>query len=253
MNLPKGYEADMHNLIPLCVPFEQRAIAAQHGALFDRDQKCWLIGRDKITGLEAFLPYRYRKDRSAPYIRPWMVPQSLWGHNLRALLAKEDWDRIRKETYARAGSRCRVCGGRGPKWPVEADEGWDYDDTRRIQTLKGVIALCPDCHAVRHWGKTLTEGRSEQALDWMVEINGWTRAQAGQCADDAMALWHRRSEHTDWQCDIAWAVRTYDVKPLTAGEAEVRRINRQFMAQAQARFGARHDRRDNLDHFVTGR
>jgi len=240
------------NTVPLCVPFERRAEVAARGAVFDREEKCWLIERDRTSGLEAFLPYRYRKDRAAPYIRPWMVPQSLWGHDLRALLAKEDWDRIRKDTYARAGSRCRVCGGRGPKWPVEADEGWDYDDIRRIQTLKGVIALCPDCHAVRHWGKTMTEGRSEQAIDWMVEINGWTRAQARQCADDAMALWHKRSDHTDWQCDITWAVRTYDVTPLEAGTREARELNRKFVAQAQARFKARHDRRDDLDHFVTG-
>lgn len=166
--------------VNLCVPFERRNEAARAGARFDETLKAWgCKASDAMNpGLIGFLPYRYRPDRKPPFLRPWMVPQSLWGMNLRALLTEEDWKRIAKDARDRAGRRCRVCGEVGPKWPVEADEGWAYDDQRRIQILKGVIALCPDCHAVGHWGRTLTLGDSDRALKWMARVNRITTAEA---------------------------------------------------------------------------
>lgn len=237
-------------LIPLCVPFERRKEAARGGATFNGEQKCWMAQRDKLDALLPFVPYRYRPDRKPPYIRPWMVPQALWGFNLRAFLAPEDWNRIRKDAYARAGSRCRVCGGRGPQWPVEADEGWAYDDERRIQTLKGVISLCPDCHGVRHWGKTMTEGRQDAALAWMAEVNGWSRSEAARCGDQAMKQWHTRSRHTDWQCDISWAIRTDSVVPIKDGETLARELNRKFVQQAQSRVGVKVRHATHIEHLI---
>jgi hypothetical protein len=96
----------------------------------------------------------------------------------------------------------------------------------------GVIALCPHCHAVRHWGKTLTEERADQAAAWMAQINGWTMEQARQCADDDMGQWHRRSQYHDWRCDISWALSRYGVKPRPDGFERGRQTNRDFVDSA---------------------
>ena len=237
-------------LIALCVPHAQREQAKAAGAFFDGAEKCWKANIDRLAAVLPFVPYRFRPDRKPPYLRPWMVPQSLWGRNLRALLAKEDWDHIRKDAYARSGSRCRMCGGRGPKWPVEADEGWHYDDTTRVQTLKGVIALCPDCHAVRHWGKTVSAGKQNEALAWMMEVNGWTHAEASRCADDAMRQWHERSGYNDWRCDISWAARQYGVTPIQAGEAIAQERNQSFVQKARAQFGSQGGKASYLQHLL---
>lgn len=227
----------MSTFIPLCVPFERRSEAAAGGASFDQIEKCWLCPADSLLQVLPFVPYRYRPDRKPPFIRPWMVPQALWGRNLRALLEPDDWKHIRKDCYARAGSRCRVCGRRGPQWPVEADEGWAYDDETRVQTLKGVIALCPDCHAVRHWGRTIATGKHDEALAWMEDVNGWTRAQALECGNLAMEEWHQRSRFDDWRCDFSWVERHYGVKATARGAALAIERNRDFVAQARAQFG----------------
>ncbi|QBL95636.1 hypothetical protein KSAC_34570 (plasmid) [Komagataeibacter saccharivorans] len=205
--------------IPLCVPRDRAKQAAGAGARWDRVQRCffWDTGIADIAEnapVLAFLPFRFRPDRRPPYVRPWMVPQSLWGWNLRAMLRREDWDRIRRDAYRRAGYRCRICGGIGPDHPVEADEGWAYDDTRFVQVLRGVIALCPDCHAVRHWGRSMATGKEQHVLRWLAWINGWTPAQARACADEAMALWHWRSGHTGWTCDIGWVEKVFGVQPV---------------------------------------
>ena len=53
-----------------------------------------------------------------------LVPQTCWFSNVRSEVSAADWDRLRKLTSNAAGGRCEVCGGRGPRWPVECHEIW---------------------------------------------------------------------------------------------------------------------------------
>jgi hypothetical protein len=57
------------------------------------------------------------------------------------------------------GSRCEICGGRGPEHPVECHERWRYNDLIRTQTLVRMIALCPACHQVKHVGLANVRGK----------------------------------------------------------------------------------------------
>ncbi|MBO1326740.1 hypothetical protein K2X14_14080 [Acetobacter sp. TBRC 12305] len=205
-------------MIPLCVPKGQESVALRCGATWSSAEGCHVVEAlplimEPTSPLLGFLPYRFRPDRAPPYVRPWMVPQPLWGWNLRALLAKADWDTVRRWAYRRAGYRCRICGQRGSDYPVEADEGWAYDDARCVQTLKGVVALCPRCHEVRHWGRTMATGREGPALEWMVFINGWSTEDAQNCAQAALQEWSLRSARS-WTCDISWVEQTFGLPIL---------------------------------------
>lgn len=228
----------MH-LVPLCVPFARKDEARRAGARWQSEEHAWvcdraLLSSDAYMQLRPFVPRMYRPELKPPYIRPWMVPQTLWGKNLRALLPKESWDLVRRQAYAQAGKRCRVCGGRGPRWPVEADEAWEYDDATLTQTLKGVIALCPDCHHVRHWGKSLVDGREEETLCHLMTINGWTLFQAEQAVDEAMTQWEERSRH-EWKTDYSWVTRTHGFVPDESGTARAETANRELVAVARQR------------------
>ncbi len=119
--------------IPLCVPFEDKDIVKSAGARWCPEEKLWYcteahLGGDSYNTLRRFVPRFYRHDLGEPVIRPWLVPQPLWGINLRSLLREDDWNIIRKDAYRKCGYRCVVCGEKGPEWPVEADEAWQYDD-----------------------------------------------------------------------------------------------------------------------------
>ena len=81
-----------------------------------------------------------------------LVPKDLFFRSLRSLVTKQSWDVIRREAYKKAGYRCEICGGKGDRWPVECHEIWEHDDERHIQYLKGTIALCPNCHMIKHTG-----------------------------------------------------------------------------------------------------
>lgn len=226
--------------IPLCVPFEARGRAYAAGARWNGTEKVWecdpallAAAGGAYDALRPFLPRMHRRDLEPPYVRPFMVPQSCWGKNLRAVLSEEDWKRVRQHAYDAAGRRCVVCGGRGPQWPVEADEAWAYDDAARVQTLKGVIALCPDCHLVRHWGRATVTGIADVALAQMMRVNGWSREQAEAAGDEGMRLWESRSRQA-WRIDYSWVTRVHGIGIDAGGLGRAEAANEQIVREAEA-------------------
>ena len=132
-----------------------------------------------------------------------LVPRSCWFENVRSEVSNEEWDKLKKETSKRANRRCEVCGGRGPKWPVECHEVWHYDDSNFAQILKGLVALCPSCHEVKHIGFTQLKGKEVEATAHLAIVNGWSYQKAQQYVEKSFEVWSERSNHT-WKLDISW-------------------------------------------------
>ena len=132
-----------------------------------------------------------------------LVPRGQWGANLRSELPKAQWDRLRKATYAAAGYCCEICGGRGPKWPVECHERWEYDDDTKVQKLVGLIALCPSCHRVKLIGRSMSIGHGDEAVRHLMKVNGWSASDANHYIQAAFETWSKRSRE-DWTLDLAW-------------------------------------------------
>ena len=133
-----------------------------------------------------------------------LVPRGAWFLNLRSMLLPEQWDALRKETYRRVGYRCEVCGGKGPKHPVECHEKWEYDDRRHVAKLVGLAGLCPACHECKHIGLAQIKGRLPQARKHLAQVNEIAVDEASDMIRDAFRVWKKRSEH-DWEVDISWA------------------------------------------------
>ena len=106
-----------------------------------------------------------------PLLTVELVPHTCWFSNVRDHVDKETWNRLRQATYQKAGYVCEICGGRGSEWPVECHEIWHYDDKRHTQTLVGLMALCPSCHAVyrliRATGKRGRGGDAPGQNQWL--------------------------------------------------------------------------------------
>ncbi len=132
-----------------------------------------------------------------------LVPKTCWFSNVRWEVSKEEWEKLKKMTSQRGEYRCEICGSRGPQWPVECHEIWNYDDQKHIQTLAGLIALCPDCHEVKHMGLANVRGRGSIAAQHLAKVNSWTKERAEQYIASQFELWEERSKHT-WQLDIRW-------------------------------------------------
>lgn len=134
-----------------------------------------------------------------------LIPKSAWFKNLRHTMTKEQWDVTRKKCYKDAGYSCEICGGKGPKWPVECHEVWDFVDGEII--LKRLIALCPSCHEVKHIGLAKLKGNYDRAVNHFCKVNGCDKSEARKYISESFDVWNDRSNRK-WELDLS-AVEDY--------------------------------------------
>ena len=149
-----------------------------------------------------------------------LVPRTSWYDNLRNLMAREDWDALRRRVYARYGHRCATCGADAR---LHCHEIWEYDDEHHVQALRGFVALCEMCHHVKHLGLAgilASEGRLDfdRLIGHFCDVNQCDRPVFERHRAEAFTRWRERSKHA-WTVDLGeWAglVRT----PAANGAAD---------------------------------
>lgn len=132
-----------------------------------------------------------------------LVPSTSWYDNLRKVLPKSEWDKIRKAAYANYGYRCGICGAEGR---LNCHEIWEYDDKNHIQKLKSFIALCDMCHHVKHIGLAgilASEGKLdyEKVVEHFMDVNNCDRRIFEEHKKRAFDEWRKRSQH-EWHVDL---------------------------------------------------
>ena len=132
-----------------------------------------------------------------------LVPNTCWYINVRSEVPGWKWEALKRRCFRAAGYKCEICGDTGTQWPVECHEIWEYDDEDLTQTLHGLIALCPDCHRVKHIGKAGIDGKYDQAVEHLMNVNNITRIDAGCYIDEAFDTWRERNKQ-EWTLDITW-------------------------------------------------
>lgn len=153
-----------------------------------------------------------------------LVPRPLWGENLRKFFSKSDWDTIRTYIYMLSNNRCRCCGVRS--FRLHCHEVWEYDDEKHVQKFMGCRALCEDCHNIKHIGYAGIRADKGE-LDYNALITHYCRVN--ECDDttfylhrgSAMALWSRRSSHTDWTLDWRLGKELLDVAKMETADGDL--------------------------------
>ena len=132
-----------------------------------------------------------------------LVPSTSWCSNVRTKVSRSRWDKIRKKSYENAGHVCEICGGVGPRHPVECHEIWEYDVDRSTQTLVGLIALCPKCHQVKHAGLASVKGKLHEVYAHLIKVNGISKEEAIKIVEEAFETYRFRSSF-NWRVDISY-------------------------------------------------
>lgn len=132
-----------------------------------------------------------------------LVPSSCWFSNVRTVVSAADWDKCKDFVRARSGSLCEVCGGRGRRWPVECHEVWRYDLPTEVQHLDGLVALCPDCHGVKHFGYSQSQGKGAALMLHLARVNRWDLDRCEKYLESCFMLWHARNQ-VHWELDISY-------------------------------------------------
>lgn len=135
-----------------------------------------------------------------------LVPKTTWYNNLRKVLPKSEWDRIRKEVYAKSDYKCKICGDSGK---LNCDEMWEFDDNNNIQKLKGLQAVCDNCHNIKHIGFVNVqissgiwpESKLDDLANHFMKVNNVTRREFNQHVNEAFKIWRERS-NKKWTIDF---------------------------------------------------
>lgn len=131
-----------------------------------------------------------------------LVPDGCWYSNLRSILSTQQWDVVRHIAYARANGRCVVCDRAVAR--LEAHERWAYNEETHTQILTDIIAVCRQCHAVIHIGRTQLTGGEEQAAEWFMKVNHCTYAEYRAALGKANEEHIRRNRVPEWKTDISY-------------------------------------------------
>lgn len=138
-----------------------------------------------------------------------LVPDGCWYSNLRSVLKPSGWDRVRRIAYARANGKCMICGRSVGR--LEAHERWAYDEKTCTQILTDIIAVCRQCHAVIHIGRTQLMGGEKEAADWFMKVNDCSYADYRAALGRANEEHIRRNRVSEWKLDISF-LRTFLLK-----------------------------------------
>ena len=138
-----------------------------------------------------------------------LLPGSSWGSNLRGILSKADWDRLRIPVCEHAGWRCEVCAALtrmpdGRRRRPDCHELWTFTHRagRPVQRLDGLMALCPGCHRVQNVGRAEANGQRSLIVGQLRRVNSWTKAQAeGEIARAKRVYEQRRL--VEWDLDLS--------------------------------------------------
>ena len=108
------------------------------------------------------------------------------------------------KSYADAGHKCAICGAEGQ---LNCHEIWEYDDKNHIQKLKGFVALCFNCHMIKHIGMAGIKARKglldmDKLIEHFMKVNNVDRKTYGKHREQSRQLWKERSQH-EWKTDLA--------------------------------------------------
>lgn len=163
----------------------------------------------------------------SPAISP--VPAPLWGVNLRAVLTKTGWRKLREGLIAERGLRCETCGQLQQETKdIAAHEEWDYDTSSNpaVAKLTGIKLSCWPCHAVEHFGATKSMAASgevgayavEDTIEHFCRLNGVGKAKFEAHHEAAFAEWARLNG-LEWAMDWgAFASRVAERVPQASKE-----------------------------------
>lgn len=134
-----------------------------------------------------------------------LIPESVWNNNVRNMMGKNEWAKLRKKVIKDSDHLCGICQNKSSI--LHCHEIWEYDDKKHIQKLKGLIALCRMCHAIKHIGYAkLQADRGE--LNWekliqhFMNINRCNRKAFEKHYQNEANKWLERSRHK-WEIYVS--------------------------------------------------
>lgn len=171
-----------------------------------------------------------------------LIPKTCHGSNIRTLIPNKFWDRLRKESYAKAGHQCAICGGKGKaqgfKHDLECHEIWEYDAETSTQHLAGLISLCPMCHLCKHIGRAMAMRKEKIAFAHMKKVNKMTDVELAVYLD-AIFLEYKERCLMKWTLDLSLLSGQHDITEDLIEKAHKVRLDENTKPYKKKKYGSK--------------
>ena len=206
----------------LDVPDADKEEAKRVGAKWDPDEQRWYAGPGGSAHLERWSP---RPDlpmelpgediRYGQGLFVDLIPASARWTHARSCIGGRDWLRVQRLVRSRAQNTCEPCHRQtAAAIRTEIHERWEYDLAARVQRLRQLVCLCPDCHTTTHFGYARVRGVDRQAFNHLCEVTGMSAVEGARHLREAFDLWEQRSRiQRDLDLSILTDARIEIVRP----------------------------------------
>ena len=146
-----------------------------------------------------------------------LIPQTAFYSNLRKNISQKNWAKLGDQVRANAKYKCEICGSDGKnqvfttrgsiKGTLDCHEIWAYNEKNHTQTLKGFIALCHDCHMIKHIGLAKIHaskglGNMDKLIEHFMKINKLKRSDFDKHYEESFEVWRNRSQFK-WNTNLS--------------------------------------------------
>lgn len=138
-----------------------------------------------------------------------LIPEPLWGKNLRSNIVgigPSRWRKLSRATRA-ALAKCAICGGTDR---LHGHEKWKFVERPRsgVAILVGVDAICTICHSIQHWGRIqqlvaigiMTAADERRLIRHFMKVNKCTKVAFERHVLRSFRDWRMRSKKK-WKID----------------------------------------------------
>ena len=138
-----------------------------------------------------------------------MIPRTAYGQNLRSLLSDREWRAISLFVREGSGCVCEICSKQVENiGMMDAHEVWKYQKIKGkngkkqyVQKLKKIVAICKECHAVKHLGHSKHSGDYQHMVEHFVMVNNCSPFCFKQAESKSYIRFNKRSKHK-WKMQI---------------------------------------------------
>jgi hypothetical protein len=152
-----------------------------------------------------------------------LIPKTCSGSNIRTLIPKKYWDKLRRKSYKEAGLKCEICEGvgtdQGYRHNLECHEVWEYDVKLRVQKLIKLVSLCPLCHQAKHIGRAKYIGKRDEVIKHMKKVNGMTKRALEEYIETQFTQYSEYSR-IRWSLDLSLLNEICDISETLIKKAE---------------------------------
>jgi hypothetical protein len=185
-------------VIYLNIPYSEKKVAKEYGAIWDKDCKKWFCEDESNELCKLYDIYKeidiIGEDRSYGGSELFidMIPKTSYFKNVRSIFTESDWNLIRHHIYERTGHKCECCGAKRFKY-LEAHERWIFDFETKTQKLIRIIALCRLCHQATHYGHSKVTKEISKINAHLMKVRGINEEELKLHIKEAFEIWEKRN------------------------------------------------------------